>query len=300
MIRTTLFILLTLVVVAHVSAQTIPGSGQILENVRFEIPQFRDVQVEVGEISETATAGLYEGSLVVDNNQNYRFLLTEGQMYIIALEPIDVSRTETEIAQLLEEEKEAMAAMAEERNEELARFTAGMPSRGSLNAPVAIYEFSDFQCPYCARGFATIEELLDKFSEDVSFVFLHLPLEMHEWAKPAAIASVCAASQDADAFWGLHDSYFQNQQEINSENLLEKSSGFLEGHSIDMEQWSACAADEASAAYRGATVQVEASMELASRYGITGTPSFFVNGQVLSGIQSVEVFEELVRQYVPQ
>ncbi len=284
----------------HASAQALPSVEQILENVRFEIPQFRDAPLEVGEITETSTAGLFEADLTVAGNQSYRILLAEGRLYILAADPIDISRSGAQLAQLLEEEQEEMARMAVERDQELARFSAGMPVRGNADAAVAIYEFSDFQCPFCARGFETIEQLLDRHPDDVRFVYLHLPLDMHEWAKPAAIASVCAASQDEEAFWRLHDSYFRNQQEITTDNLLDTSRDFLDGSSIDMDLWTACASDESSAAYRGALVQVEASLELASSYGLTGTPSFFVNGQYLSGIQSLEVFEALVQQYTGQ
>lgn len=284
----------------NASAQELPSAEQILENVRFEIPQFRDAPLELGEIAETSTPGLFEASLTVAVGQSYRILLAGGMMYILAADPIDISRSAIELAQLLEEEQEEMARLAEERDQELTRFSAGMPLRGRADAPVAIYEFSDFQCPFCARGFATIEQLLDKYPDDVSFVYLHMPLDMHDWAKPAAIASVCAASQDEGAFWALHDNYFRNQQEITTENLLEKSRGFLDGTSLDMDLWTACASDESSAAYRGAMVQVEASLELASSYGLTGTPSFFVNGQFLSGIQTLQVFEALVEQFAGQ
>lgn len=298
--RSSLLLCLVLCLSWQASAQALPSAEQILENVRFEIPQFRDAPLEVGEITETSTAGLFEASLTVAGSQSYRILLADGRLYIMAADPIDISRSALQLAQLLEEEQEEMARMAVERDQELARFSAGMPLRGNADAPVAIYEFSDFQCPFCARGFDTIEQLLGKYPDDVRFVYLHMPLDMHEWAKPAAIASVCAASQDEEAFWSLHDSYFRNQQEITTENLLERSRGFLDASAIDMDLWTACASDESSAAYRGALVQVEASMELASSYGLTGTPSFFVNGQFLSGIQTLQVFEALVEQYASQ
>ncbi len=282
------------------AAQDALDVERILENVRYEIPQFRGIPLDLRGLEETEFSGVFSGQLVVTGGKPYPVLIAGSDLFIIAAGPIDISRLPSELARLAEAEEQALEEQARERSVELDRFAVGMPARGNLDAAVTVYEFSDFQCPYCARGFTTIEELLEKRGQDIRFVYLHLPLQMHEWAKPAAIASTCAGFQDANAFWKLHDSYFLNQDAITLDNLLERSQEYLADSGINVDRWTACASDEASAAYGGARAQVDASIELASKYGITGTPSFFVNGRFLRGIHSVEEFDEVIDEYAVQ
>lgn len=276
------------------SAQEI-SPDVIRANLEFRIPQFRGSDVVMGAIAESAVDGLHEGTFTVNGNQTFRFLLSaeRQELFLLAVEPIDVSLTEQDIAAGLEEERVAELAMARDRLDKLNGFSAGMPMRGATDAVITIHEFSDFQCPYCKRGFTTIEELLAKHA-DVRLVYLHYPLDFHEWAKPAAIASVCAANQTSDAFWTLHDAYFQDQEVITSENMLDKSLEFLQGTDIDLAVWQACAGDDSSAAHHGAKGEVEASIALGRSYGVTGTPGFFINGHYLSGAQPLETIESLM------
>ena len=294
-------LLLLFVVFAHTAlGQESFDVEQIIENIRFDIPQFRNAPMDIVELEETAIPELYSGRLVITGGPSYSILIADDLLHIIAVGPIDIGRSADELALLMMAEQQAQMEEARERSVELDRFAAGMPDRGNSEAGVTVYEFSDFQCPYCARGFDMIEELLDKRGEEVRFVYLHLPLEMHDWALPAAIASTCAASQAADAFWVLHDSYFLNQKAITLDNLIERSRAYLSESGINLDRWAVCASDESSAAHRGARGQVEAAMELASKYGITGTPSFFVDGHNLKGIQPLEVFEEMIDRATSQ
>ena len=275
-----------------------PRKEQILENLKYQIPQLREVYIVMGEFTESEIGGLDQGSFTVNGRQTYKFLVTDDneKLYLLAAEPIDVSMSADEIAVAMEEERKAAALAAQERAQELNAFAAGFPVRGNPDAPVTILEFSDFQCPYCARGFTTIEQLLEKYPDDVKFVYLHLPLGNHPWAKPAAIASVCAAQQDDDAFWTLHDNYFRNQRILTPNNVLEKSREFLAGSTIDFDTWATCAGDTESEAYQGASMAVESSMATANKFGVSGTPGFFVNGHFLNGAQPLETFEELIKQ----
>ena len=280
--------------VPSVVAQGSLDLEQILNNVRYELPQFRDVQVDLQELAETEVRGLYRGQFVVEGAQSYPVLVTGDHLYFVAIGPIDTSRRSTELALLVAEEERAQAEQAKDRREELDRFATDLPIRGNPDASVTVYEFSDFQCSYCARGFSTIKELLEMRGQEVRFVYLHLPLEMHDWAKPAAIASTCAALQSDDAFWKLHDGYFLNQDAISLENIVERSRSYLADSGINLDRWTECASDMDSDAYRGAVVHVNASIELANSYGLSGTPSFFVNGRFVRGLQSIEEFNELI------
>ena len=90
------------------------------------------------------------------------------------------------------------------------------PVWGSRTAPVTIVEFSDFQCPFCGRAFATIKQLEEAYGEPkLRVVFKHAPLPFHPNAKPAAEAAVAVRALGGDrAFWKFHDLLFQNQADL--------------------------------------------------------------------------------------
>ncbi len=128
----------------------------------------------------------------------------------------------------------------------------------------------------------------------MKFVFKHFPLNFHPWAKPAAIASECAAVQNDDAFWNLHDSFFKDQKALNPGNVMAKSKEYLAGSGLDMEQWTNCAENKESDEYKAASAAVDAHMATGQKHGVTGTPGFFVNGTFLNGAQPLAAFEPLI------
>ena len=170
-----------------------------------------------------------------------------------------------------------------------------MPGKGPADAPITIVEFSDFQCPYCANAAESIEKVLENNSSDVRLVYVHFPLEsIHPWARPASIASICAANQSEDAFWTLHDAFFQNQGEMNVANIVSESTNFLANSGIDMDTWKTCASDVNSESYKAASAAVDLSLQIGVSNGVSSTPGFFVNGHYISGAQSPELFQELI------
>lgn len=276
-------------------AQAVDNSQErkqrILLNLQDYFPQLAQAPVTMGDIEGSAYPGLELGSFTV-GNQDQSFLVSKDdtQLYLVAGEPLDVSRSTTEI-------QAAKAAEAEERTAALAGVIDGEPMRGNPEAPVTIIEFSDFQCPYCKRGFDTVEQILEKYDGDVNFVFKHFPLDqIHPWARPAAIASVCAEKQNGDAFWTLHDAYFENQSALNAANVVEKSREWLSGAEIDLDAWATCAGDASSEAYKAAEAEVQADLEKGQELGVSGTPGFFVNGQFLNGAQPMSAFEPIIAQ----
>ena len=90
--------------------------------------------------------------------------------------------------------------------------------RGSINAPVTIIEFSDFQCPYCGSFHETMQQVMASYPKDVRWVYRHFPLDgLHPYARQAAEASECAGDQDK--FWEYTDGMFSNQSNINPAEL---------------------------------------------------------------------------------
>ncbi len=91
--------------------------------------------------------------------------------------------------------------------------TAGLPYKGGKDAKVTVVEFSDFQCPYCARVTAIVKQIEEKYGDKVKVVFKQFPLEsIHPNARPAAEAAMAAHEQGK--FWQMHDKLFANQQAL--------------------------------------------------------------------------------------
>jgi protein-disulfide isomerase len=160
--------------------------------------------------------------------------------------------------------------------------TEGAPFKGSRKAELEIVEFSDFQCPFCARVRPTLERIEEEYGDRVRISFKHLPLSIHSKA-PEAHAAAEAAHQQGK-FWEMHDRIFANQRQL-SRAQYER---YAQEIGLDMARFRA---DLASAEVRS---RVKADQTEAARLGVTGTPSFFVNGRYLSGAQPFESFKRLI------
>jgi len=264
---------------------------RIIQNLKMEIPQLRQTgQVSITSFSESDISGFQEATLTVNGRQIPLLVTEDGeQALLLAGPPLDVSRS-------MEEVEKTLADETNQQNETLKQATAGMPVRGPADAPVTLVEFSDFQCPYCARASTLVDQLMERFPETLNVIYVHYPLPMHEWARPAAIASQCAAQQDDEAFWTLHDAYFDNQSSLTTDNVMERSEAYLADASIDIATWKTCATDESSDAHTEAAQTVSANMQAGESVNVTGTPSFFINGEQVQGARSVDAFARRIEQ----
>jgi protein-disulfide isomerase len=156
------------------------------------------------------------------------------------------------------------------------------PRLGPADAPVQIVEFSDFQCPYCARASETVHEVVERYEGQVSVVFRHFPLPFHEAARGAAEASACAGEQGR--FWEYHDRLFADQKSWSDADLK----GYAKDLSLDAGAFESCLRDGRAAAV------VDADMKAGDLAGMSGTPGFFVNGVVMTGAQPVEAFAAVI------
>ena len=139
----------------------------------------------------------------------------------------------------------------EERKTEQALMAGLTPntgsSRGSITAPVTIVEFSDFECPFCRKFAAILDQLSPAERDQVRIVFHHFPLPMHPWARAAAEGAACAQLQSSDAFWSMHDRLFENQQSITPENVKEKLREFAQAsNAIDFPKFESCLENQMS------------------------------------------------------
>ena len=163
------------------------------------------------------------------------------------------------------------------------------PFSGAKDGKVTIVEYSDFQCPYCKRGYDTIEtQVLKQYEGKVKFYFRHYPLPFHPWAMPGAIAAECAKVQKPEAFWTLYHSYFEHQADVNPTNVKEKGAEYLKDSGIDMAKWNDCFDKKAT------QDKVSAQQTEGQGLGVTGTPAFFINGRMLVGAQPFEQFKNVI------
>jgi protein-disulfide isomerase len=156
------------------------------------------------------------------------------------------------------------------------------PAKGPANAPVTIVEFSDFQCPFCARLIPTLDQVTAKYGDKVRLVFRQFPLAMHAEAQKAAEASLCA--NDQGKFWQMHDALFQNQQQLQVANLKTKATEL----GLNAEAFGSCL-DSGKYAK-----QVAADMEEGTAAGVSGTPALFINGRFINGAVPLEQITEVI------
>jgi protein-disulfide isomerase len=145
------------------------------------------------------------------------------------------------------------------------------PTRGPADAPITIVAFSDFQCPFCARGDATMRQLQARYGDQIRFVFKHFPLPGHPRGALASRATFAAAK--AGKFWEFHDAVFDLGSRYTGEDLL--AIGVSLG--IDANVMEAALVDESN------DRRIEQDIELGRRLGVTGTPAYFINGRPIVG-----------------
>jgi protein-disulfide isomerase len=156
------------------------------------------------------------------------------------------------------------------------------PQLGPADALVTIVEYSDFQCPYCARVAQPLKEAMDDYGADVRLIFKHYPLPGHNLAPPAAQAAW--AAQQQGKFWEMHDKLFEHQKSL-SDADLSRYAGEL---GLDVARFDA---DRKSDAARKA---VDSDFNSGGKAGATGTPYFLVNGHPYSGAMPAKQWREVI------
>jgi len=139
-------------------------------------------------------------------------------------------------------------------------------TKGPVDAPVTLMIFDDFQCPYCARLLPTLEKVMEAYPTQVRMVFKHFPLNMHKFARQAAIASIAARNQGK--FWPLHDQLFANYNQLNDDKIRQ----LAESVGLDMERFDKDIANPAL------QQEVAADLQLGTDSGVRGTPAVYING----------------------
>ena len=160
--------------------------------------------------------------------------------------------------------------------------SASDPVRGSASAPVTIVEFSDFQCPFCARVNPTLDRVRQTYGDRVKIVFKDYPLPNHPQAPKAAEAARCAAEQSK--FWEMHDAMFANQRALEVPSLKQTARALgLNGAAFDQ-----CLDSNKHQA------TVRSGSELGEQMGVNSTPTLYVNGRIILGAMPFENFKQII------
>ncbi len=167
----------------------------------------------------------------------------------------------------------------------------GYPFIGDPGAPVVMEEFSDYQCPFCARFYAeTLPSLLGEQvrAGEVVLIFRDFPLTIHPQAVPAANAARCAGEYGAGAYWAMHDLLFAGLADWSNAGYAPVFSGYATEIGLDVAAFDACVAE---GRYDDA---VQADMDEGTRRAVSSTPTFFLNDQALVGAQPLASFQSAI------
>jgi protein-disulfide isomerase len=160
---------------------------------------------------------------------------------------------------------------------------AGEPSKGSEKARVTIVKFEDFQCPFCKQVQPTFHELLSRYNGKIRLVHKDLPLEsLHPQARQAAEAARCAYEQGK--FWEYHDNLYAHSPKASVDDLK----SYAKDVGLNLDSFDRCFA---SGKYKAV---VQQDLNEGAQLGLTGTPTFFINGREISGNQPSEAFEAII------
>ncbi|WP_286859283.1 MULTISPECIES: DsbA family protein [Sphingobacterium] len=144
--------------------------------------------------------------------------------------------------------------------------------QGNGNAEVTIVEYGDYQCPHCGAAHPILKKMMAELGSQIRFVFRNFPLsEMHEYARPAALAAEAAGQQGK--FWEMHDAIYENQLNLSTRLFID----LAEQLGLDIDNFKSAMQDQRL------DEKVEGDFESGMMSGVNGTPTFFVNGEKFDG-----------------
>jgi len=155
------------------------------------------------------------------------------------------------------------------------------PVIGPKNAPVAVFAFLDFQCPYCARIFPTLEQLLEKYPKDVKLVIKHFPLRMHKFAEQASVAALAAEQQDK--YHEMTKILFANFNKLNDQTIRQ----YAQEAGLDLAKFDKAAANP------DFKNQINQDIRLGTQVKVRGVPALYIGGRPVKD-RSIEALSQMV------
>jgi protein-disulfide isomerase len=255
--------------------------AKVVTYIKTMFPMVQDLQVKA--FAEEKGAPFYRVTLTytAQNRQQEStvFVSRDGSFLILCQDCIYDLR--------MDPQKALWARVAEGAEERMSKIKLdGRPFKGNPNAKVVIVEYSDYQCPFCRRAFEQIEsQLMQQYGDKVKFVYKQFPLPIHPWAFKASIAALCVYKYHPKAYWDVHSRLFQGQNEIRVENLRDRFQAMTRELNLDTNRLMACFDKEET------RPEVEADMNEAQALGVSSTPTFIINGAVVTGAIPFEQFK---------
>jgi protein-disulfide isomerase len=253
--------------VAQAPAQTAvtPEQAKLLKSAEVFVRHFfgwgSDIKVTLGPLGAAVSPDFYVVPIQVTSGEQVQTgevyvskdgkTLLRGEMYDMSADPFADNRAKAHVE--------------------------GNPSKGPADARVTLVEFSDFQCPHCRELYEALKAVEARYPQ-VRIVYKDFPLTtIHPWAQTAALGGRCAFEQSPAAFWKVHDSIFDNQDVLSTENVWDKLVEFAAQAGLDADTFKACLSSP------DAEKAVDANRADGVALDVNSTPTVYVNGRPLVG-----------------
>lgn len=203
----------------------------------------------------------------------------------------EAARGAQEEARKDEEQAEEKRMEEEFKSPKQAKIDESRVFFGPKSAPITIVEYSDFECPYCSKGYENLREVRKMYGDKVRVVYKHLPLDFHPLAMPAAKYYEALALQLPDKVEKFHDEIFENQR-----TFKEKREDFLKDTAKKLgANMTKLLKDLESETVKA---RIAADMEEAKAFGFSGTPGFLINGVSLKGAYPPPFFQKIIDRHL--
>lgn len=205
--------------------------------------------------------------------------------------PAEEAKAEQEARALKAKEEFEKKLDAEFNNPVQPNLSEKRPVRGDNDAKVAIVIYSDFQCPFCSRGFVTMEKIREKYPTQVKFIFKHMPLDQHSAAEIGARYFEAIGLQSEEKAWQFHDTMFTHQEELGAkaEAFMKETAKKLK---VDMKRLAKDIKSEL------VTSRLNADSRESRKFRFTGAPSFSVGGVRVIGAKGLPLFERIIERHL--
>ncbi len=256
-----------------------------IEGIKSMNPQIAQINFEFDKIEQSEIPSLYQARFYIQQQDNIIpvvIYLTKDGKYVIFGQIINIE-TKQNITNAFGGEVKHLPI-------DLSKIdTKNASYKGNLDAPIQIIEYSDFQCPFCKKAAATMNQIIQEYGNNVVLLFKHLPLPMHNLAKNMSIAAECAAQQNKDAFWKFHDTFFSENFSVTDEVALNNAvKQIAKEANLNISSFTDCYTNNKTADI------VEKHYNEAMSIGINSTPTFIINGEKVAGALPYENFKQII------
>ncbi|RZA16032.1 MAG: DsbA family protein [Proteobacteria bacterium] len=150
---------------------------------------------------------------------------------------------------------------------------------------ITIVEYSEFQCPYCERALPATQEILKEYKGKIRWVVRDYPIPSHDRSKPAAIAAHCAGEQGK--YWAMYSGLFKNQRTLGNSDI----SRLAQSIGLDSKAFESCQKNPDKV-----LANIQGNIKSGEQFGVTGTPTFFINGKRISGAIPASEFKRIIAE----